>query len=142
MIKEIFDIEPVQKNSLIIFLAIFCLSFLQIFLFKNELMEKGAFEIVSLCLGLTVCWYVVSILPMALFVKATEDDEDRKNGLQVDLVIMVCGLLALSWIIVLTYIAYEFNLTFKDFIRGSIVVVFLRSLFWFFYGLIANRKKT
>ena len=142
MIKEIFDIEPIQKNSLIVFISILSISFLQIFLFKNEILEKSAFEIIGVCLGLTVCWYIASILPMVLFVKATEDEEDRQNGLQLDLVIIVCGLLALAWIILLTYIAYEFDLTFKMFIRGSIAVIILRSVFWFVYGLITNRKKT
>ena len=142
MIKEIFDIEPIQKNSLIVFISILSISFLQVFLFKHEILDKSAFEIIGVCLGLTVCWYIGSILPMTLFVKATEDEEDRQNGLQLDIVVIVCGLLALGWIILFTYIAYELNLSFKNFIRGSIAIILIRSLFWFIYGLIADRKKT
>ncbi|MFT7900987.1 hypothetical protein VBY74_13510 [Tenacibaculum ascidiaceicola] len=75
---------------------------------------------------------------MALFVYATEGEEDRQNGLQLDIVVLVCGLLTLSWIILLTYIAYELNLSF---IRGSITIILIRALFWFIYAVISNRKK-
>ena len=142
MIKEIFDIEPIQKNSLIIFICFLPISFLQIFLFKNELLDKSAFEIIGICLGITVCWCISNIPPMLFFVKSMEDEETKKNGLKLDVVVIVCGILALCWIILLTYIAYEFNLSFKNFIRGSIAVILLRLLFWFIYGLITDRKKT
>ena len=141
MIKEIFDIEPVQKNALIVFLCIFCLSFLQIYLFKDELLDKGAFQVIGFSLGLSVCWLVSSLLPVVLFVKALEDEEDRKNGLIMDRVVMICGLLVLGWIIILTYVAFELNLSFKNFIRGSILTIILRSIFWLIYGLIVKRKR-
>ena len=93
-------------------------------------------------MGLTICWYTASIVPLMLFVKATVDEEDRKNGIQVDLVVIICGFIALAWIILLTYTAYELNLNFKKFIRISIVVFILRSFFWFIYGIIAKKRNS
>ncbi|MDO7174248.1 hypothetical protein [Mariniflexile sp. AS56] len=140
MIKEIFDIEPVQKNSLIIFLGILPITFLQLYLFKPELIDKGVFVVIGSCLALTVCWYIINILPLTLFLEAIVDND--VNLVRYDTIIFLLGLLAIAWIILFTYIAYEFNLTFKNFIRCSIGMSFLRCIFWIVYSLIPNQKKT
>ncbi|MES2239306.1 MAG: hypothetical protein V4497_03495 [Bacteroidota bacterium] len=137
MIKEIFDIEPVQKNSLIIFLALLPLTFLQIYIFKPEIIDKGVFIISGICLALSVCWYVISLLPLIVFLKVSVvyDEDETKT------IVFIAGILGLAWIILLTYISYELNLTFRNFIRGSIIMVLLRTLFWCVSYIISKRKK-
>lgn len=40
-LKEIFEAEPIQKNALIIFIGMIFISFLQIYLFEPQLMDKN-----------------------------------------------------------------------------------------------------
>lgn len=142
MIKEIFDIEPVQKNSLIIFIGVFCLSFLQIYLFKNELLENGSLIIIGICLSLTVCWSILNVLPLFLFFHFVNNKGNIKNKSEVILeqAIVPLGYFTLGWITLLIYISYELNICFKDFIRLSIIVSILRSLFWFLYDKLKTKK--
>jgi len=137
MIKEIFDIEPKQKNSFLIFLAILPLTFLQLYLFKPQLIEKGAFIVVGICLALSVCWYIVSIIPALIFFNATASHEE-KHEVRVESVLIICGLCAIAWIILLTYIAYELGCNYKNFIRASIFIIVIRSIFWFIIGRVRN----
>jgi hypothetical protein len=68
MIKEIFDIEPIQKNNLLSLTGISFLSFLQLYLFKNEILEKNTLEIIGISLSLTVCWSILNIPPLLFFI--------------------------------------------------------------------------
>jgi hypothetical protein len=141
MIKEIFDIEPKQKNSFLIFLAILPLTFLQLYLFKPQLLDKGTFIVIGICLALSVCWYIVSIIPALIFFNATANKEEKQD-VRVESVLIICGLLSIAWIILLTYIAYELASNYKNFIRGSILIIILRCIFWLVIGRIRNSKES
>ncbi|WP_233862653.1 hypothetical protein [Tenacibaculum piscium] len=145
MIKEIFEIEPIQKNSLIMFVGIFCLSFLQLYLFKNETLDKGVFIVTGLCLSLAVCWSIINILPL-LFFSIFIEEKEKNNGIKIILIaekiVFFLGLMAIGWTILLTYICYELDFCFKNFIRVSILASFIRTLFWFICLLTLGRKKT
>lgn len=140
MIKEIFDIEPKQKNVLIILVGIFGLSFLQLYLFKKSIFESGIFFSLGISLGLTVCWTILNIPSLALFWAVLNNpDDDKDNKFDYQLVIFVLGLLALAWISALTFISYELNFDFKYFLRLSIGISILRILTWSIVLIIENR---
>jgi hypothetical protein len=143
MIKEIFDIEPIQKNALLSLTSISFLSFLQLYLFKNEIFDESSFEIIGVSLALTVCWSMLNIPSLLFFYKAEIDENENKNDVQIDYekAIFVFGLLAIGWITLLTYISYELKLCFKDFIRLSILTSILRTIFWLKFGTIKDHKK-
>lgn len=67
MIKELFEIESTQKNVLVIFIGIFCISFLQLFLFKNSILIESAFINIGLSLALTFVWILINLLPVYSF---------------------------------------------------------------------------
>ncbi len=146
MIKEIFEIEPIQKNTLIVFLGLFSLIFLQIFLFNPELFDKGVLISLLFTLGMTVSWTILSLPSMIMFFLMIEfkNGEKRNKGLLIlENVILTCGLFIIGWILMLTYIAYELNFDFKDLIRLGIAVSFTRFILWSIIYLIRNfrRKK-
>lgn len=141
MIKEIFEIEPVQKNSLIIFVGIFFLSFLQLYIFKNDILNDGIFVIIGLCLALTVCWSIISIPPLIFFFNTVEKRRGKNNNIILERVVFSLGILGIGWIGLLTYISYELTICFKDFIRLSILVSVVRAAFWLIYGIVLHQKK-
>ncbi len=140
MIKEIFDIEPIQKNSLIGFLSICCISFLQLFLFKREIIESNSFLTIGLVLGLSISWVIIQLPSYILFVECTIKKEDDNENLLYDRIALTFGIFLLMWMIILTYIAYEFNLDFKSFIRISIILMIIKSLFWGISLIIKNGR--
>ena len=141
MIKEIFDIEPRQKNLLIILFAITSLSFLQIYLFSPATFDKGAFTVIGLSLALMICWSIMN-LP-SLFFCYLFLDEEADITTKIDLKqIFFFGLIAIAWITVLTYASYELNLSFKWFIRVSIGISILRTALWFILVQIRNKNNT
>lgn len=140
MIKEIFDIEPIQKNSLIVFLSICCVSFLQLFLFKRDIVENNSFLTIGLVLGLSISWVILQLPSLMLFASYVIRDDIKKDDLLFDRVTLSLGILSLVWMIVLTYIAYEFSLDFRTFIRVSIVFMIMKALFWAICVIIKNGK--
>ncbi|MDI5889455.1 hypothetical protein [Flavobacterium yafengii] len=143
MIKEIFDIEPIQKNALLSLTSISFLSFLQLYLFKNEIFYKSPFEIIGISLSLTVCWSVLNIPPLLFFYNAETPENENETNVQIEYekVIFIFGVLAIGWITLLTYISYELKLCFKDFIRLSILTSIVRTIFWLIFGTIKDHKK-
>jgi hypothetical protein len=140
MIKEIFDIEPIQKNALLSLTSISFLSFLQLYLFKNEIFDESPFEIIGISLALTVCWSILNIPPFAFFYNAETANQENDDQIEFDKVIFIFGILAVGWITLLTYISYELKLCFKDFIRLSIFVSASRTIFWLLFGIIKNHR--
>ncbi|TRX15826.1 hypothetical protein [Flavobacterium franklandianum] len=140
MIKEIFDIEPIQKNSLIVFLSVCCISFLQLFLFKREIIENNSFVTIGLILGLSISWVILQLPSLVLFAKFVIRDDVKNNDLLFDRIALTLGILLLVWMITLTYIAYELNLDFRSFIRISITFMIMKTLFWGIFVIIKNGK--
>jgi hypothetical protein len=142
MIKEIFEIETKQKNTLIILIGIFGLSFLQLYLFKKSIFDIGIFFSIGVSFGMTICWSILNIPSLVVFAAIVDSkspniifDENHRK-----FVLFSLGLIALGWIATLTYIAYELNLNFKYFLRLSICVSIIRVLFWVIYGSIKYRN--
>ena len=79
MIKEIFEIEPIQKNSLIIFFGILFLSFLQLYIFKHNIFEEGIFVTVGISLAISICWIVLNILSVFIFFNLMSDEKDNSE---------------------------------------------------------------
>lgn len=148
MIKEIFDIEPIQKNTLILFLALFFITFLQVFLFKPEIFEKGVFITIGISLALTVSWTILNIPSMIMFVIVTQWKEGKlpsKKSLILENVVLTAGIIIIGWILMLTYISYELDLSFKTLIRIGILISFIKFLLWTIINFIEspkNKKKT
>tara|TARA_R110002167_G_scaffold53406_1_gene153248 strand:- start:1098 stop:1544 length:447 start_codon:yes stop_codon:yes gene_type:complete len=143
MIKEIFEIEPIQKNSLIIFIGIFLLSFLQIFLFKRELLNESSFLILGISLSIALCWSLLNVLPLYCFFLATKESDRKTPNQEImwEKVIVVLGFLCLCWILLITYISYEFEFSLKKLIRISIILSIIRSFFWFIFEIVARKNR-
>ena len=141
MIKEIFDIEPIQKNTLLSLTSISFLSFLKLYLFQNEIFDESPFEIIGISLALTVCWSILNVPPLLFFYNAQTPDNENDIQIQYEKVIFIFGVLAIGWITFLTYVSYELKLCFKDFIRLSILTSIIRTIFWLIFGTIKDHKR-
>lgn len=142
MIKDIFEIEPIQKNSFIMFLSVLCLSFLQIFIFKRKIIEESSFVSIGVALGLSVCWVVSHLTGFYAFfynsrvgVNVEENDE-----ILYERVALGFGLTLLFWMSLLTYIGYELQFSFKNFIRFSVSIMLTKSIFWFIVLIIRKAR--
>jgi hypothetical protein len=141
MIKEFFEIETTQKNSLIAFLGVLCVSFLQLYLFKRNIIETNTFLAIGLSLGMSVCWIIIQIPGYYMFLDSSDENINNSGKTTYDKVPLGFGVMLLIWMLLLTYIAYELNLSLKTFIRLVISIMFLRLIFWFFYSGIKRSKK-
>lgn len=139
MIKDIFDIEPIQKNAVVMFLAISCICFLQLYIFKREIFNDNLFISVGLSFAMAICWIIVQLPSFILIFLVSRVNDDKP--LKEENVALAFGVFLLFWIIILTYIGYELDLSYKNFIRVVITVMFTRMLFWIVYLIIKNGKK-
>lgn len=141
MIKEIFEIEPKQKNVLIIAVGIMGLSFLQLYLFKPEVFEIGIVYCIGIAIGITICWIILNIYSMVLFAGFMNNYFEKSYRLEnfSDKKIFILGVITISWISIYTLIGYELNLSVRYFIRLSIAVSLLRTIIW---GIIALRTNS
>ncbi|CAM3146911.1 hypothetical protein [Flavobacterium frigoris] len=143
MIKEIFDIEPIQKNSLIMFFAISCLSFLQLFIFKRNVIEENSLLAICLSLGVSICWIISQMISYYLYADYTNNKYDEKNYLDellYDKIALHFGFSLYFWMIVITYISFELGLTLIEFLRFSILVMFLKTIFWAIFSFRKYQK--
>ncbi len=110
MIKEIFEIDPKQKNVLIIIIGIFGLSFLQLYLFKKSIFDIGILFSIGISLGLTVCWTMLNVPSLAFFhgvLTNPSPNEESPSAIN-NQIIFLLGLVSLAWISLLTFISYLF----------------------------------
>jgi hypothetical protein len=130
MIKEVFEIEPIQKNSLITLGCLTCISYLQLDLFCHHIKLDNIFTSLMLSFALSICWLIANALPCFLFFKSTMKGQKKPESLLLDRVVLVLGTLTIAWVIIFTYIGYELSLSFKNFIRISLIAIALRTLLW------------
>ncbi|EKT4502380.1 hypothetical protein AAIP31_002291 [Flavobacterium psychrophilum] len=132
--KEFFEIEPIQKNSLIVFVFVFFVSFLQLYLFKNDFLLETDLVKIFLSFSISICWVASEIPTYFLFI-ASRNDKYKAKGIDLNLildrVIIGFGLSLIFWMVSITYIAFEFDLTLRVFIRVSLGWMFLKTLYWF-----------
>jgi hypothetical protein len=140
MIKDIFEIESKQKNALLSIIGITFICFLQLYLFKENILKKSSLEIIGVCLSLTVCWLLLNIVPLVLFMIFTTNYPNEIKGFQYEKLIAVLGIIALFWVSFLTYISYELKLCFKELIRIGIISTIFRILFWSGMLFFTNQK--
>ena len=144
MIKEIFDIEPIQKNILLVFLGMLCISFLQLYLFKSTIFQSGVFVTIGISLALALCWSLLNLLPLMFFYQYANKPEginENDTNPMMDKVIFSIGAIGIAWVIILTYISYEMSLSFKNLIRISIIVAIIRSIFWLALDFFSSKDK-
>jgi hypothetical protein len=139
MIKDIFDIEPIQKNSVFIFIGFICLSFLQLYVFKNDIIEKS-FVTICLSISMGVVWFISSIPSAFLFHHLLDNSQDEKSTIDISRIILLIGLLSILSTLLLTYILYEINASFKIFIRISLAFVLLKPIIYISIDLLFNKK--
>lgn len=141
--KEFFDIEPVQKNSLIVFVFVFFMCFLQLYLFKNNFENEKDLTKIFLTMSLSVCWVASEIPTYFLFI-ASRKDKYKEKGIDLflllDRIVIAFGFSLIFWMATLTYIGYELGFSLRTFIRVSLVWVILKSAFWFFSWLKYSMK--
>lgn len=137
-IKEFFDIEPIQKNGLLIFAFTFLMAYLQLFLFKSDFSELDKLDKIILSLSVSVYW-IVSELPTYFFFMNSKWQKWKQKGTVFNLVpdrmVASFGFTIIFWMVLFTYIGFEFNMDLKMFIRFSLICMFLKSLYWFIYFL-------
>ncbi|EWH08797.1 hypothetical protein KLA_17454 [Cellulophaga geojensis KL-A] len=146
--KEFFDIEPIQKNGILVFSFSALISFLQLYLFKTGFVELDNLDKIILSLSVGVCW-VVAELPTYLFFVNSKWLKWKSKGKIVELfpdrIIASFGFSLILWMVLLTYIGYEFNVDLKMFIRISMIWMFGKSIYWLLYWakyiLIDNKKE-
>ncbi|MFB9056678.1 hypothetical protein ACFFU9_07975 [Mariniflexile ostreae] len=137
-IKDFFDIEPIQKNGLLIFAFAFLMAYLQLFIFKSNFSDLDKFDKIILSLSVSVCW-VVSELPTYFFFMNSKWLKWKSKGkvfeLIADRIVTAFGFTLILWMVILTYIGYEFKMDLNMFIRTSLIWMFLKSIYWSFYWL-------
>lgn len=139
--KEIFEIEPIQKNSIFVIIFVCFVSFLQLYLFKDNFIKETDFVKIILSVSVSICWIIAEI-PSYIFAVPTltsQKDNIIKNRF-IEFLIVSVGFSLLFWMVMLTYISYEFNLSIKNFIRLSVISMFLKGLYWFIRNRIYKSK--
>lgn len=130
--KEIFEIEPIQKNSIFVIIFVCFVSFLQLYLFKTNFINESDFVKITLSVAVSICWIIAEI-PTYIFAVPTltpQKGDIIKNRF-IEFLIVSVGFSLLFWMVMVTYISYEFNLSIKNFIRLSVISMFLKGLYWF-----------
>ena len=112
MIKDFFEIETKQKNTFLIFLGLTLISFLQIFIFKKDVLKDNFFIVFGLSLAIALCWTILNMLPIMFIVIAWTDN----HNVIYEKFIFGSGILIIAGQILLTYLAYKEHLTFEEFI--------------------------
>jgi hypothetical protein len=147
-VKEFFDIEPIQKNGILTLLFAFFVSYLQLFLFKNEFIELDKFDKIILTLAVSVFWIISEIPTYLLFVNLKTMKWEKVGNtkkLFADRIVASFGFSLVFWMVVLTYIGFEFEMTLKEFIRTSIIWMTLKMLyhliFWLRFVFIETKNK-
>jgi hypothetical protein len=140
-VKEIFEIEPIQKNSILVITFVCFISFLQLYLFKNNFVKESDFVKVILSVSVSICWLIAEI-PTYLFAFPIliKPDENIKQKQITEFLIIALGFTLVFWMILLTYIGYEFNLSIKDFIRLCLIWMTGKGIYWFIRSKVHNAK--
>ena len=140
MIKQIFEIEPIQKNSLLVYVAVCCISFLQLFIFKRDIIENNSFVAVGVVMSLGICWILAYSFVFRIFMETNYEFLKIEKYIFTDKTILVFGFLIIFWLIFLTYVGYELNMSFKFFIRLSLAFFIVKIIFWFIAGLLIGYR--
>jgi len=131
-LKEFFEIEPIQKNSMVVIILVFFISFLQLYLFKQNFTNESYFLQITLSISLSICWIVAEIPSYISAVSTTtilKTNVVKKRFMK--LLIISFGFSLLFWMVMITFIGSEFNLNIKNFIRLSVTSMVLKGLFFF-----------
>lgn len=130
-LKEFFEIEPIQKNALLVFVFMFFISFLQLYLFKKNFSIESDLVKILLSFSVSICW-AISEVPTYLFASKTiikPVDRTEQNKLT-ERIIIALGFTLVFWSVLATYIGYEFNVSLKIFIRCCFIFMALKTLYW------------
>lgn len=131
-LKEFFEIEPIQKNSMVVIILVFFISFLQLYLFKTNFISESYFLQITLSIALSICWIVAEIPSYIYAVSTTtilKKDVVKKRFMK--LLIISVGFSLLYHMVTVTYVSTELNLSIKNFIRLSVFTMLLKSLVFF-----------
>lgn len=140
-LKDISDIKPIDKNVIVIIISMFCVSFLQLHLFNIINDSFSIMYSVLISIGMSVCWILLNtpsvIMCYYSMTGGNKQEDGRYNTIPI---VFVMGLLMLSWVVLLTYIAFEFKMPFKYFIRISIAAQIFRIVFWLMVSNVVDRR--
>ncbi|MFP9113089.1 hypothetical protein ACLI1A_04060 [Flavobacterium sp. RHBU_3] len=112
MLKDFFEIEHKQKNTLLIFIGLTLISFLQLFIFKKKIFEGNFLILIGLSLSIALCWTILNIIPLFIILSVTL----KKSKLVYENVIPGFGTAIIGLQVVLTYIAYKKENNFEELI--------------------------
>ena len=147
MIKEVFDIEPIQKNGILVFSFVSLVSYLQLYLFKTEFIELDKFDKIILSFSVGVCW-IMAELPTYFFFMNSKWLKWKNKGkivtLAPDRIIVSFGFSLIFWMVLLTFIGYEYNVDLKLFIKISVIWMLAKSIYWLLYWskyILIDKKK-
>tara|TARA_R110000868_G_scaffold33215_3_gene120842 strand:+ start:4559 stop:5002 length:444 start_codon:yes stop_codon:yes gene_type:complete len=131
-IKEFFEIEPIQKNSIIVIIFVCFISFLQLYLFKDNFVNEKDFVKIALSISVAICWITAEI-PTYIFALPIliKSDANIFENRMIEFIIISYGFGLIFWMVTATYISYELDLDMKNFIRISIAFMFFKNLYWF-----------
>ena len=76
-----------------------------------------------------------------MFFAIITKDSQNENPIAFENVIFSLGIVAIAWMVLLTYISYELDLCFKYFIRLSIAVGIVKFLFWIIVSAFSGKKE-
>ena len=134
---KLFEIEPKQKSVITIFIAVFGISILQTYFFKRQLYDSDLITLLSFTFGISVCNFLINFPAAALFFASIREDENDV----IESLILIAGIFMLLWISLLSYISFEFNISFVWYIRMSIIVGFSRFIFWTLFVIIKTNNE-
>ena len=133
-IDKFFKIDPKQKNPTLIFLSIVGLCFLQLYIFKKDILLYGISFTIGISIGLAICTMLINFIPAYfyyIFGELTDKTKyDDNNPLDIGYLTFSLGIYSIFWISLTTFVSYEIGLSFKCFIRLMIAFSILRSLYW------------
>lgn len=139
MIKQVFEIEPIQKNSLLVYVAVCFMSFLQLSFLKKEIVESNNFFAIGLVLGMSLCWIVSSLPSFIIFISLMMKYDFPYYRKLLDKFILFFGFIILFWMLIQIFLIFQFKLDLAEFIYLNILILVVRNLIWITWILILNK---
>ena len=121
MIRDIFEIESKQKYIFFTVASLFAISFLQLFIFQNNIFKGNIWLPILLSISLGIIWFIGYLPSALLFYSITKSKKDKLDGF----VWIILGAFMTIITAIITYIGFELNLPTIWFVRLSILILFL-----------------
>lgn len=123
ILKDFFA-KPSQKSYLIVFLTFALLSFIQLYLFKREIVETNTVSAIGLAFGIGIVWVIANLpgIIIMFFILALRSSR-KVLDIEESITVILYGVIVSFIMVFLTYWSYEYSKSLNWFINTSIKAI-------------------